>query len=48
MNKKNPSILENILNFIIGLLSIPFFLIYLLARWIREIIDTIGEKRAKV
>lgn len=44
MNKKIPSTLETILNFIIGLLSIPFFLIYLLARWIREIIDAFGGK----
>lgn len=48
MNRKSPSTIEKILNFIIGLLSIPFFLIYLLSRWIREIIDAIGEKRVKV
>ncbi len=48
MSKKIPSTLEKILNFIIGLLSIPFFLIYLLARWIREIIDAFGGKEKQV
>lgn len=48
MSRKTPSTFEGILNFIIGLLSIPFFLIYLLARWIREIIDAFGGKEKRV
>lgn len=35
-------------NIIVGLLSIPFFLIYIFARWIREITDAVGRKRERV
>ena len=40
--------MKMIFNILLGLIQLPFFLIYIFARWIREITDAVGRKRERV